>query len=176
MTLNELALKYGSDKSSEGHNYMPFYEEHLPKNPKKILEIGVLKGASIRVWKDYFPEAEIHGLDLFNEHAPPEIDGVKFWKGSQTDPHMLYDLRNNLKADVIIDDGGHNSVDQWVSLMSLIGTCKYYFIEDMHCSEEEFYRQGLKYEQTIPGAIIAGEFPFECVISNDRKIAVIIND
>lgn len=148
MTLDELAIKYGSDKSSLGHNYMPFYEEHLPKNPKKILEIGVLTGSSIRMWKEYFPEAEIHGLDLFEEKLIPEIEGVKFWKGSQTDADILHLLRKE-KYDVIIDDGSHNSRDQLISFYGLYGNGISYFVEDLHCCEEEFYRQGLPYVMTI---------------------------
>lgn len=148
MTLDELAIKYGTDKSSLDHNYIEFYEKYLPKNPKKILEIGVLTGASIRMWKEYFPEAEIHGLDLFEEHSEPEIEGVKWWKGSQTDPYILHLLRKE-NFDVIIDDGSHNSRDQLITFDGLFSQEMVYFVEDIHCCEEEFYRQGLPYSSTI---------------------------
>lgn len=78
MTLDELSVKYGTDKGSLKHNYMPFYEKHLPKNPKKILEIGVLKGASLAMWSEYFPEAIIHGLDLFSDHSEAEVRSFLF--------------------------------------------------------------------------------------------------
>ncbi len=41
--INEIFPKYGSDKLD--HDYGPFYEVNMPMHPKKILEIGVLKGA-----------------------------------------------------------------------------------------------------------------------------------
>jgi hypothetical protein len=144
MSLLELAKKYGTDKVE--HGYIPFYERYLPESPKRILEIGVKQGASIRMWKDFFPEAEIHGLDLFEEFPVPDIEGVTFHKGNQIDYKILRQLRA-LDFDLIIDDGSHNSRDQMVTFFSLFNG-KHYFIEDIHCCDEEFYRQGLPFRAT----------------------------
>jgi hypothetical protein len=142
MTLHELAKKYSTDKLQ--HGYIPFYEKYLPKNPKKILEIGVKEGASIRMWREYFPEASIHGLDLFDEFPIPDIQGVTFHKGNQLDYQLLAKLRKE-DFDVIIDDGSHNSRDMLVTFFSLYSG-KHYFIEDLHCNDEDFYSQGLPEE------------------------------
>jgi hypothetical protein len=142
MTLHELAKKYSTDKLQ--HGYIPFYEKYLPKNPKKILEIGVKEGASIRMWREYFPNAEIHGLDLFEEFPIPNIEGVTFHKGNQLDHQLLAKLRKE-DFDVIIDDGSHNARDMLVTFFSLYSG-KHYFIEDLHCNDEEFYSQGLPVE------------------------------
>lgn len=139
MTLHEIAAKYGTDKLQ--HGYIDFYARTLPKNPKKILEIGVKEGASIRMWKEYFPDAEIHGLDLFEEYPIPDIEGVTFHKGNQCD-HMLLERLRQEEFDVIIDDGSHNARDQMVTFFSLFNGGHYY-IEDLHCNDEEFYSQGL---------------------------------
>ncbi len=48
-------------------------------NAKRILEIGVKEGASIRMWQEYFPEAEIHGLDMFDEFPIPDIQDDTEW-------------------------------------------------------------------------------------------------
>lgn len=141
MNLQELALKYGTDKSSNGHNYIPFYEKTLPDNPKKILEIGVKEGASIRMWRDYFPNAEIHGLDLFEEFPIPDIPGAVFHKGNQCDYSLLERLRQE-NFDVIIDDGSHNARHQMVTFFGLFNGGHYY-IEDTHCNQMEFYSEGL---------------------------------
>lgn len=143
-TLKELAFMFGTDKLD--HNYIPFYEKYLPKNPKKILEIGVKEGRSIRMWQKYFPETEIHGLDLFIEFPVPDIPGVTFHKGNQCDWRLLEKLRNE-NFDVIIDDGSHNSRDQMITFFGLFNG-GHYFIEDTHCCFEEFYRQGLPYAAT----------------------------
>lgn len=86
MTIDELAIKHNTDKSSLDHNYTFFYQKHFDKyitNPKKILEMGIYSlshpptihsaGASLKTWSDYFPQAEVIGLDIIdysnlNEH------------------------------------------------------------------------------------------------------------
>lgn len=142
MTLDELAIKYGSDKSSAGgHNYMPFYETHLPKNPKKLLEIGVKAGASIRMWKEWFPETIIHGLDLFQEFPIPDIQDVVWHKGNQCDWQLLEQLRKE-NFDIIVDDGSHDSRHQLMTFFGLFNGGQYY-IEDLHCCFHSLYRDGL---------------------------------
>lgn len=172
MTLNDLGLKYGTDKSTIRHNYLPFYEQTLPKAPKKLLEIGVLSGASIRMWKEWFPETEIHGLDLFSEGEPPAIEGVVWHKGSQLDEHLLYHIRHNVKPEVIIEDASHNCIAHWVTLYNLIACCDIYIIEDLFTCNEPFYQQGLPFEYTVLGAMKTGRFPFKFNLFED-KIAVI---
>lgn len=152
MTLDELAIKYGTDKSSLGHNYCPFYEKHLPKEPKRILEIGVKDGASMAMWTAYFPNAEIHGLDLFEEHTTESViefvdkacsagQQMHLWRGHQCDWTILEELRK-YNFDVIIDDGSHNARDQMMTFFGLFNG-KHYFIEDLECARENFYSQGL---------------------------------
>jgi hypothetical protein len=152
-TLEELAFMFGTDKLE--HGYIPFYEKYLPKNPKKILEIGVKEGRSISMWKKYFPDAVIHGLDLFKEFPVPFNDErVKWHQGNQCDWELLEQLRKE-DFDVIIDDGSHNSRDQMITFFGLFNG-KHYFIEDTHCAEEEFYRQGLPRMMTPVGRPLKG--------------------
>lgn len=173
MSLLDLAIKYGTDKSD--HGYIPYYEEHLPSNPKRILEIGCLTGASLRMWREYYPDAEIHCLDLFEEHNPPtDISGVIYWKGSQTDQYLLEQLRR-IEFDVVVDDGSHNSIDQLVSFWSLFGATKLYVCEDLHCAKDEPYRQGLPFKYTMLGLMNRGVFPIRHILHND-KIAFIYAD
>lgn len=143
-TLKELGYMFGTDKAE--HGYLDFYEKYLPKNPKKILEIGVKEGRSIRMWQKYFPETEIHGLDLFMEFPIPDIPGVTFHQGNQCDWRILEQLRRE-DFDVIIDDGSHNSRDQMMTFFGLFNG-KHYFIEDLHCCRNEFYQDNLPYRFT----------------------------
>lgn len=171
MTLDQLAIKYGSDKSSQGHNYCPFYEQHLPKTPKRILEIGVKEGASLAMWAEHFPDAEVHGLDLFSEKPTSDVDDfllkngidvnhIHLHQGNQCDWRVLEELRK-YDFDVIIDDGSHNSRDQMMAFFGLFNG-KHYFIEDLHCCSESFYRDGLPYEFTADNVFGA--------LDKDRKI------
>lgn len=173
MNLTHLFNKHGSDKHQ--HGYGKFYETHLPPQVNSLLEIGVLRGHSINAWKEAYPAAQIMGLDLFQEHPVPTIDGVKFFKGNQLDFEVLENIRNNIKPQVIIEDGSHNCIDHWVTMFSLISSCELYFIEDLHTCQEEFYRQGLTFDQTILGAMLDERLPFKYTLSADMKIAVIRN-
>lgn len=136
--------KYGSDKAQ--HGYAEFYAHRLPENPKSILEIGVNDGASIRAWKELFPMAEIHGLDLFSDKPIPDIEGVTFHTGNQLDWVLLEKLRAK-NFECIIDDGSHNSRDQLITFFGLFNG-SHYFIEDLHTNFDEFWRQGLPFEFT----------------------------
>lgn len=145
--LEQLARKCGTDKLD--HGYIPFYESTLPDRsaPISLLEIGVKEGNSIRMWLEYFPNATIHGLDLFIEHRIPFQDPrVKWHSGSQCNWLMLEELRK-FDFDVIIDDGSHNSRDQMITFFGLFNG-KQYYIEDLQCCYEDFYRQGLPHAAT----------------------------
>ncbi len=171
--LEHLAYIYKTDKLA--HGYIPFYEQHLPKNPTRILEIGCLTGASLRMWREYFPDTEIHCLDLFEEHPQPEdIPGVIYWKGNQTDQFILEQLRR-LHFDVVIEDGSHNLVAQWVSFYSLIGCTDLYVLEDAHTVNFESYREGFDKKHSMLEHIKQNVFPYEHWFYLD-KIAFIRNE
>ena len=65
--LEKLAIKYGTDKSSEKHNYCEKYAKYLPFNrydKMNILEIGVLDGKSLQTWREYYYQSNIIGIDI----------------------------------------------------------------------------------------------------------------
>jgi hypothetical protein len=171
--LKELAERFGTDKST--HGYISFYEQHLPKNPTRILEIGCLTGASLRMWREYFPDTEIHCLDLFEEHPQPEdIPGVIYWKGNQTDQFILEQLRR-LHFDVVIEDGSHALVHQWVTFHSLIGCTDLYVLEDAHTIIYPSYREGFDAKHSMLAHMLEGKFPYRHQLYLD-KIAFIHAD
>src|SRR3954454_15159557 len=71
-SLTALAEQFGTDKWGR-HRYTPHYEKHLRHLRQRsfaLLEIGIggyarerQGGASLRMWKAYFPAAQIVGLD-----------------------------------------------------------------------------------------------------------------
>ena len=66
MTLDELGKKYGLDKSSLLHGYLDEYERFLApirEQELRVMEIGVLEGASLSMWKEYFPNTRLIGVD-----------------------------------------------------------------------------------------------------------------
>ena len=94
--LSVLAVKHGTDKWT--HNYIPHYEKHFaPLRLRKlnILEIGIggyerpeAGGESLRMWKEYFPNGTIYGLDLYDKQ-PHAAERIRIFQGSQADAEFL---------------------------------------------------------------------------------------
>lgn len=129
--LHDIGLKWETDKATL-HEYLDFYEQHLPKKIGRLLEIGVSNGASVRMWHDYYPEAEIIGID--NGGPPLKFDGIT---NLFMDSKDVVALRELGKFDVIVDDGSHFSLDQQVAFEFLfdqqLNKGGVYIIEDLHC-------------------------------------------
>jgi len=143
MTLHQIGLKHGTDKATH-HLYCDFYEKELEGlNLKRILEIGVKDGASLRMWKEFYPNAEVIGLDITD---PLTILGCITLKIDATDVYSLGDLG---KFDLIIDDGSHNTKDQQISFQYLfnhgLNHGGIYIIEDVHTS---FYTEYINSKYT----------------------------
>lgn len=139
-TLQTIGLKHDTDKAYF-HKYLDFYAQHLPKRDfaGRLLEIGVLAGGSIRMWREYYPKAEIVCIDT----QEPNIDlpGVT---QLQVDSKDILALKELGKFDVIIDDGSHMTLDQQLSFFWLyynqLNKDGFYVIEDIHTSYVEQYK------------------------------------
>lgn len=134
MILDDLALKYGTDKASNLHNYTRWYEKLLPTAESNIslLEIGVSDGKSLRMWREYYPNAFIKGIDIDVKKCNP-IEGVLLLEADQKN----LSFGEYVKFDVIIDDGSHRWEDQISSFKALwphINPGGVYVIEDLHTS------------------------------------------
>ena len=150
--LDELGLKYGTDKSSRKHNYLNIYEKHLNHlHHQKInlLEIGVKKGHSLKMWCDYFHNGMVYGIDITKAAFKYTNEKrIKVFLGDQSDAKFLTQLYNKIgKIDVIIDDGGHTMLQQQVSfqtLFPLLDSNGIYIIEDLHTSYHKEFRTNTK--------------------------------
>ena len=71
-----------------------------------LLEIGIADGDSLRVWREFFPKANILGLDINKKNFI--IDNVEFFYGDQSNTETLKKITSKYKSfDIIIDDGSH---------------------------------------------------------------------
>lgn len=139
MSLDELAISFGTDKSSRVHDFAKHYQvyfELLRELPLKVLEIGVQSGASLRMWKQYFPNAQIIGLDYYPLEVMEE-DRIKIIQGEQKDKDVLERVLLHGPFDIIIDDGSHKNPDIMASFEYLFPRMKpggVYVIEDTTCT------------------------------------------
>lgn len=133
MNLTELAKKHGTDKLSVG--YMPHYDKHFAPfrgRPLRILELGVLDGASLRMWAEYFPNAEIWGVDVNPKCKRYETDRIKIVCSSQDNQPLLQALG---EFDIVIDDASHLNQLILASAEALLPqTRMFYVIEDLRNS------------------------------------------
>lgn len=112
--LNAFAERYyGSDIARKGLIYLAEYDRlfsPMRDKPIRLLELGVRFGASMLMWRDYFPAATIVGLDI--DPCPPMFPAenrIHFVQGSQADPSALdqaIEVAGGL-FDIIIDDASH---------------------------------------------------------------------
>lgn len=142
-------VKFRSLKHS---NYFEIYDELFQKyKGKKItfVEIGVTNGGSLMMWREYFKEANIIGID-FNPSAKKwEEHGFKIFIGDQSDPKFWRDFFSKVgKIDILIDDGGHTNQQQISTFHSCyenINDNGIILFEDTHCSYLKEFGNPSKY-------------------------------
>lgn len=148
--LCKLALKHSSDKCPRiGHCYTPFYYDYLNSRHfqiKKVLEFGVgtndyknhipnyKVGASLFMWRDFFPNAEIFGADI----APEAIfatERITTFFCDERNPNDIKHLVSLIGSDIdlVIDDASHRTPNQaflFENLMPLLNKNVTYIVED----------------------------------------------
>jgi hypothetical protein len=138
--LMQIGIKYGTDKAI-GHNYIKYYYElfkHKRNDVKRVVEIGVHKGASLRMWQEYFPNAQIYGFDIkdYGDYFNKTEKRIKTYVVDQTDSKRLNEIMTEIgEVDIIIDDGSHIDTHQLISLNALYKWVKpfgCYIIEDIN--------------------------------------------
>ncbi len=108
----ELSLdQYDSDKINSRYleQYDPIFAPYV-KQKIVLLELGVLKGGSLLLWRDYFPNATIVGVDIKLPSDFEHGERIHLFEGSQTDIQFLSHMANTIAPDgfdVIIDDASH---------------------------------------------------------------------
>jgi len=125
-----------TDKNTT-HSYLDLYSTLLSKrkeSAKNILEIGIgdfteKNGGSIKLWRDYFTNATIYGLDILPiERVIDELrNDSRVVLYTSTDAYneeffISTFLNKNIKFDFMLDDGPHTleSMLQFIKLYSQV--------------------------------------------------------
>ena len=155
--LCELGKKYSTNKSSlnlKGHRsgFTGFYNlffSRLKDKEINFAEIGIEKNSSIKMWREFFPLANIHAFEFDEE----KIENAKKDNLKNTFYHKI-DVRDklsivksfketNLKFDVIIDDSTHTFNDQ----INVVINCKEYLKNNGILVLEDIYRERRGYAE-----------------------------
>jgi hypothetical protein len=176
-SLSQLFDKYGSDKGSNFHSghvydwtpnsYADLYSflfDSLRSNIKVVFECGIgtnnpklpssmgakgKPGASLRAWREFFPNAQVYGADvdeaiLFNEER------ITTGFMNQLDPTSIktfFDSFQLRDVDVIIDDGLHTfsaALSLFENAFPYLAKSGIYFIEDIHPYEMQKFLEYFK--------------------------------
>lgn len=132
-------------------HYFDVYEKVLAPvrfNARRVLEIGVYHGASIAMWRSYFPpDCTVVGIDIDPKCKQYERqkDNLHIRIGSQADPDFLNSVIEEFGIfDVIIDDGSHMTSHVISSFNHLFGPGLsengIYMVEDLQCAYWYEYR------------------------------------
>jgi hypothetical protein len=177
--LCDLAYKWRTDKAIF---YTPFYHalfKNKRNNVKKVLEIGIgyphamvgsisrvgmvdyVIGASLFMWQDYFPQAQIFAFDNKSELLINEGRIQSFYCDQSSDESLAEAMSYvGHDFDLIVEDGSHIREHQLLSmnhLVPLLSDTGYYFMEDINEPYDELinqvpYTRSLKtfYRRDIP--------------------------
>jgi hypothetical protein len=144
MRLTELGLKHGTDKAF-WHRFTDFYQPYFDElrasgKPLRVLEIGVFRGDSMRLLRDYLRPSLLVGVDILErEPGWPDADNIHYRKADQGDRESLRRVFQEFEEpfDLVIDDGGHTYAQQFNSIAEGIGAVSsggVYIVEDIHSS------------------------------------------
>ena len=143
MRLEGIAQKHGSNKALSYFEWCNFYDFHTKhihnKTNQAVLEIGSFKGESLKMWKEFFPNAKIASVDIKTTREVEEIKGVKFFEGCQSSNEIKEKVKEQFPEgfDLIIDDASHQNeltIQTFKNYWELVKDGGVFIIEDLHCS------------------------------------------
>jgi hypothetical protein len=147
--LKKIGLEEWCDKTDEAHtfqgeSYLDVYDrifaplrlEHI-----NLLELGVWQGKSLRMWRKYFVNANIHGVDINPDILNYDFTGCTAHLISQDDMDLLHHISKFYGGwDIVIDDASHlNHLTEksFNILWKFVKPKGYYIIEDLRASYED---------------------------------------
>ena len=123
--------------------YDTLLEEYIGKDIT-FVEIGVLDGGSLFMWREFFGEkARIIGIEINESAKAWEDHGFEIFIGSQSDPKFWQDFYDEVgKVDIVLDDGGHTYQQQIVTVESSLENIRpegKIIVEDTYTSYQKEY-------------------------------------
>ena len=121
MSLLELIDNSLTDKNTT-HSYLDLYQELLyskKETAKNVLEVGIgdfkyKNGGSIKLWRDFFTNATVYGLDVLSidrviDELKNDLRVVLYMSTNAYDENIFKNifLNKNIKFDFMLDDGPH---------------------------------------------------------------------
>jgi len=200
-----LCSKYGTDKGffdstkakRNCHNYSGYYNQifsHCKKSIKLVFECGIgtnneklvssmgnqaKPGASLRVWRDYFPRASIYGADI-DKKILFEERGIKTFFVNQLDSQSIKTMWKQIKKknfDLIVDDGLHTfdaGINFFKNSINFLSKSGIYIIEDVAYKDlvkyVEYFNNSKKFIVTFVNLTLNPKVAGDSTIINIRYL------
>lgn len=132
--------KLGVDKLDVGYakTYASIVEALLdrPGEQIKVLEVGIFRGASLRGWREIFPESHVVGLDI-DELTLFSEPGIDTFVADQLSVESLKSASEKFDGllDLVIDDGWHQpeaNVNTIAVFLRRLRPGEIFVVEDIH--------------------------------------------
>jgi len=161
--LCKLGEKYSTDKSpynknkvdSHRHVYTPFYDilfSTLKEKKINFAEIGILDNSSIKMWREFFPNASIYAFDNREDIlSQAKLDNLKNVYYKKLDVGNINDINREfgilkdkgITFDVILDDSSHVFEHQ----INVIKGCTQFLKESGLLLIEDIYKYDENYSK-----------------------------
>ena len=154
-SMNSIADNKLTDKNT-AHCYFHIYEkifQSIRKSASNILEVGIYWGGSVKLWRDWFPSAQIYAVDICNmdfiknESIKNDHNITLFTDTNGYDDSFIQNnfQSKNIKFDMILDDGPHtlqSNIDFINKYLPLLTETGILIIEDVQQFEYiELFKQ-----------------------------------
>ena len=167
--LCEIAHRYKTDKCPQVyHDYTPFYFDLFEKRRmgiKKVLEVGIggsrmlrvvpgyVLGASLKMWRDFFPNAQVFGADIARSSLF-EDERIKTFYCDERKKNDLLELikQTGTDIDLFIDDASHLARNQFFlfkTVFPILDKGVVYIIEDVK-NVAKFSKLLTEYKYFVP--------------------------
>lgn len=138
----------GNPENTARHDYTRLYHALFSPIREKVttvFELGIFQGNSLRMWRDYFPNAIIYGADIdANYVACAKGERIVTRVCDETDPGSVIDLLADWpEFDIIVDDALHTFTDNLKFFSYAWPRLKkggVYVIEDVRKDEQSLFK------------------------------------
>jgi len=175
-----------TQKSDKIDAYFPIYQslfaQYRGKPDLVFVEIGVKNGGSLSMWREFFgPSARIIGIDYNPAAAGMREQGFEIYIADQSSiPFWEKFYREVGPIDVLLDDGGHTSKQQIVTVECALDHIKdggMIMVEDTHTSYMKSYGSPTRYSfmnytKAVADKIQVRAYPFKGARPNRFSKAV----
>lgn len=149
--LHRYFLNNSSKRLHKWNHYFDIYERHFSRfreKPVVMLEIGVMGGGSIQMWKEFLgPDAKIIGIDINPDCKTHEGENIEVFIGSQDDPQLIDAVfKKYPNIDIVLDDGSHlmkHMIASFELIYNRLNSNGVYLVEDTHTCYWFEYEGGL---------------------------------